>query len=803
MNLTDLKLIWRNLWKNSKLSAINIFGLSISLAVCALIGLYLHFEFSFDRLTPGHRDHFRLTTTFKYPNSPEATTALSSMMMGPYLQRQCSDILVQLRVIAGDQDFICRSDGKEIIIGKSLKVDSSFFVFFNQDLLYGNPFYVFSEPNNIVLTQPIAERLFGEINPVGKIVEQNFKLSTGLDTSVYYMVSGVVKAQLPNSHLQFDALTIIDDRYYQDWDQSNRWHGVVANTYFKIRPGVEKTKIENEFSDALKKEMPGSEMIGLGLQAFDEIHLGSMTLLYDVNNHLKSDRKYLIVLGSIAVFILLISSINFANLSTVLAIRRTRETGVRRVLGAGYGHVFWHFLKESLLMAILAGCLAWFWVKLLQNSFLKLLGRDLELSFPVTILIYFVGVVILLGFLSGIYPALQAARSSALQVIQGSHTSLSINRPFIRRLVVFQFVLSGILIIGSLICSQQLDFLKNKDLGFQYAQVLEFDIGDNNWMISPVMKKELSTIPGVTLVSSSDHSIGTIDDQNGVLVRDPETQQWQNFPMSIIRADHNYFDLYELQFVTGRPPTDIGTNNELEYVVNESFVKKVGWKNDPIGQEIIRAGLPDDMTGKVVGVIRDVHHNTLRHNIEPICIQASNLSSIISIRVEPTNINQILNKVQGIWSQYIKDKPFVYQFMDEHLAQIYQTESRLGHALFLATVLSIFIACLGLLALSAFITNQRTKEIGVRKVLGASIASVVALLAKDFLRLVLIAFIIACPLAYWLMDRWLQDFAYHIDIHWTVFVLAGMAAIMIAFFTVAFQSLKTALSNPVNSLRNH
>jgi putative ABC transport system permease protein len=369
-------------------------------------------------------------------------------------------------------------------------------------------------------------------------------------------------------------------------------------------------------------------------------------------------------------------------------------------------------------------------------------------------------------------------------------------------LVVAQFVLSGILIIGSFVAYLQLDFLKNKDLGFQYAQVVEMNIGESNWMHAKALKSELAAIPGVEAVSSSDRTLGTIDDQNGVLVRNAETRQWENHPMSIVMADFNYFDLYGIKFSAGRPPTQVGAANGLEYVVNETFVKKMGWRDDPIGKEIVRATFDNPPPGHIVGVIRDVHHNTLRHAIEPVCFQASEVSSVISMKIEPRAMQEVLARAQAVWGHHVKDRPFDYVFMDEQFAQLYDSENRLAKALFLGTILAIVIACLGLLALSAFAVRQRTKEIGIRKVLGASVAGITGLLAKDFLKLVLVAIVIASPIAYYFMQRWLADFAYRIDIQWWMFALAGATAVLIAFLTVGFQSVKAALANPVKSLRS-
>jgi putative ABC transport system permease protein len=602
--------------------------------------------------------------------------------------------------------------------------------------------------------------------------------------------------------LQFDALFPLDVGQFDRWNPNSRWHGVVAATYFKCHPSVHNgAALVPVFTELLKKEMPNSEMVALSMQPFADIHLGSMHL-QDENNYLRSNRAYVGVLGLVALFILLISSINFANLSTVLALKRGREVGVRRSLGASRGDIVGNFLSESFMMAVMAGALGLLWAALVRKPFLSLLGRDVDLPFPMEVLLGFAAVVVLLGLLSGIYPAIQAARHGVAQTFQQHRTAVSLKRPFIQNLVVLQFALSGILILGSLICYQQLSFLKNKDLGFSYAQVVELDIGNGNWMHATALKTELAAIPGVEEVSSSDQSLGTIDRQNGLMVRNPETRQWENHPMSIIRADHNYFSLYGMQFVAGRAPTYEGALNESEYIVNEAFVKKMGWKDDPIGKEIMRAAYGQSTPGRVVGVIRDVHHNTLRHAISPICMQASQVSSVISMRVGAANMQAVLNQSRAVWVQHVKDRPFDYTFMDEHFAQIYDSENRLAQSLLFATLLAICIACLGLLALSAFVIGQRTKEIGIRKVMGASVAGITGLLAKDFLKLVVIALVIASPVAYYFMDKWLSDFAYRIDIQAWMFVAAGAAAVLIAFLTVGFQSVRAALTNPVKSLRS-
>ena len=804
MNLTNFKLIYRNLLKHTGITAINIFGLSISLSICLLIVLFLRFEYSFDKSNPNHEALARLVTTFKYPNSPERDMALAAISMGPYLERESQDIEQYLRVITNNENFLLRANGSERAIEKNILVDSTFFSFFNYPLLYGDPETVFEHLDNIVITKSVSEALFGESNPIGQLIDYTYGIGESRDTTIHYKVTGVFDDLPANSHLQFETLRPLDERpYTYNRSKGNLWHAIVANTYFRLRSQTKDLKqVAATFPELLKKEMPGSEMVGLSLQSFDDIHLGSNYLEADGDNFQKSDRKYLNILGLVALFILMISSINFANLSTVLAMRRVQEVGVRKSLGASSGNVLLQFLGEALLMALVSGLLAVFWMELLRSPFLSIIGREVDLVFDPLMIVGYVGVIVFLGIIAGIFPASQAASYSPVQAFNRKGTSVSVKRPFVRRLVIAQFMLSGMLIIGSLICYQQLNFLQNKDLGFQYDQVIELSLGYTNGAKGLAMKKEMEAIPGVIKVSGSDASLGAIAGQNGMLIRDEKTLKTENYPMSINRVDDDFFDLYEMKFVEGRAPRKEAVTEENEFVVNESFVKKVGWKENPIGKEIWRATAEGGEEGRVVGVIKDIHHNNLRFEITPVVFQTSDYFRFLSLKVNAANAQQVLTQAQQVWDKHIKDKAFEYRFMDERFAQLYHSESRLSRLLLIATVLSILIACLGLLALSSFIIQQRTKEIGVRKVLGATTTQIVGLLSKDFLTLVFIAFLLASPVAWYFMNGWLENFAYRIHIPIWIFLLAGIAAMLVAFLTVSLQSVRAASANPVKSLRN-
>jgi len=803
MNLMNLKLIWRNLLKNKGITSINIFGLSVSLAVATLIVLFLQFEYSFDTFHANQNDIYRLNTTFKYPNSPERPTAMASSPMGPYLARESNEVESYLRVMNGNEDFLCKANKKEVVIGKSLLVDSTFFDFFDFKLLHGNEESLFDKLENILIVNTISEQLFGTENPIGNTLQYTYALDANRDTTIHYVIAGVLEDVPKNSHLQFEAIVPLDGRQFDGIEENNRWHGISTSTYFKLRKGIDDpNKVAENFPTLLEKEMPNPEMVRLSLQALSAIHLDSGTLQFDSNNYEKSERKYLQVFGLVALFLLLISSMNFANLSTVLAMRRTQEVGVRKSLGANGSEVLVQFLGEAVLMSFIGGSIALLWVYLLKEPFLMMLDREIDLFFnPTILMIYFIGI-LLLGLLAGIFPAVQAARYSAVEAFNKLGTAVSVKRPFIQRLVVVQFMLSGLLIISSLICYQQVNYLQNKELGFDYNQVLEIDLGYGNSDRAEGLKKEIASLADVLNVSGSNISLGTFNGQSGVMVRTEKTNEWENFPMPISSANHNYFDLYEMQFVHGQSPSPESEENGQAFVVNESFVKKVGWKENPIGKPIRRFGFNGAIEGKVVGVIKDIHHNTLHNAIESVCLYASSFSPVLSLKVNMSNLEKLLPQIEMIWNRHIKDSPFEYRFMDAHLTALYDSEYRLGQLLLLATILSILIACLGLLALSAFIIQQRTKEIGIRKILGASAMGILGLLSKDFVKLVLIAFVVISPIAWYVMNNWLQNFAYHIEISWWIFALAGIAAVFIAFCTVSIQSLKVAFNNPVESLRD-
>ncbi|NUN99830.1 MAG: ABC transporter permease [Saprospiraceae bacterium] len=800
MNRLSLKTAFKSILKYPGVSLINWGGLTLGLTACGLIALFVEHEYRFDRF---HREAdrvFRLNTTFKYPNSPERPTAMASIMMAPFLQRESDAVEDYVRLVSGSEGFLVRAENKQAAVPKSLLADTNFFTFFNFPLRYGDPASALKHPGSIVISRAVSEQLFGLENPVGKIIDFSYSLAPGRDTTEHYPVTAVFETLPLHSHLQFDAIFALNEKDYQ-WDAVNSWHSIVTNTYLRLRSG-KTDQSAAAFEKLLPKEMPNAEMIGLSLQPISDVHLGSGKLEYDLNNFQRSDRKYVYILSLVALFILLIGSINFTNLYAVLANRRLKEVAVRKSIGASRGDIIRQLMGESLLLASLAGVAALGAIGISEVPFQELMGRELNLAKSPGFMAGVMGLAALAGLAGGLIPAIRLSGFSAVRAFQQNHTATSTKQPFVRSLVVLQFSIAIAFIIGMIICYQQLAFMRHKDLGYQTAQIVKIDLGRGNLLKYPTLREAFLKIPGVMAVSGSSDELGAMQSQMGVLVQNAETRAWENYPMNLIFADRNFFELHGMQFVYGGAPSESGTATGREYVVNETFLKKMGWKGDPIGRGVVRSGLPETEIGRVVGVIRDFHQSSLHAAIEPICIQASQVNQILEIKLAVANLQDILPKLGAVWSQQVIDRPFEFEFLDDHFAGLYAAEEQLGRSLLTATLLAIAIACMGLLGLSAFIIQQRTKEIGIRKVLGASIAGITGLLANDFLKLVAVAILLASPVAYWFMNQWLSDFAYRIDMQWWMFVLAGASAMAIAFFTVSVLSVKAALANPVKSLRN-
>ena len=803
-----IKLAFKNLSRHRTVSVINLLGLSIGFAVCALIALFVRHQWSFDRLHANYERIARLNTTMKYPGASESTAAYSSYPMGPFLQSTFEkEVEAFCRLTFIDRDFILQDGTSKVTVGQVFAADSTFFRVFDFQLYQGDPLTALTNPQGIVLTKKVAEQVFGTPDVLGKTLSKTYVSAyTQNDTTEYFSVSGVLENLPATSHLQFDALVSGAQKpYWKLWnpDIDQDWHALGAITYLLCRaPETDLAAIEKQIPEFLKDRMNGSEHVTHHLQALSGIHLDSKDITDDQHSNFQPfDRRHIHIFGAIGLFILLIAGINYSNLSTILAGRRSREIAVRKAVGANRSAVVMQFLAESTLTSVLAVLIALgiIWA---ARSYLPLLDYPMEAFEALSdsrLLFGGVLAVLLFGIVAGVYPAFFIGKVQPARALRGdSPVSRNNKGGVVPALVTGQFVAAIVLIIGTVVCFRQMLFLQQADLGYSTHQILTVNLGLPNLFKSQVLKEKIRAVPGIEAVTLSDQVIGSGFMLQGVRYVFNGKEEHVSIPC--VAADDQFTAVYGMQLAAGRTISKEAAENGSEYMINETLARKIGWTDNATGQQIRIAWSP--AFGTVVGVLKDFHFNSLHHKIEPLCFRAGNLSSSISLKVATADLPATLRRTEEVWKSVIADRPFDYEWLDDQFAQTYGAETRLARLTGIGAGLAVFIACLGLFALAMFTAESRTKEIGIRKVLGATVAGITGLLAKDFLKLVAAAIVIASPLAYFLMNQWLADFAYRIDIQWWVFLTAGALAIAVAFLTVGFQSVKAALANPVKSLRS-
>ena len=794
-----LKITLRNLVRNKLYTSINILGLSIGMLVCILIYLFLSHELSFDQFHAKSDRIYRLNEVQTFGNVSAQKVALSMPLMGETIKEEFPEV-EQFSRFHGYGQSLCRANGKELFIDQIVGVDSTFFELFDFVWLEGNQANALIQPNSMVITQSVARNFFGAQSPVGRTIRSS-------ESGREYAVTGIIEDVPENSHLQFDALMSLST---MTADSTNhwmfRWGSNFLVTYFLLRPDANLADMEKRFPDYLVKHM-GEEVLEsyeLYLQPFEEVHLASTEVTHDYHNYKKFDRKYVDLFTLLALFVLIIASINFMNLSTARALHRAKEVGVRKTIGATKSQLIWQFLGESVALSVIALAIAILLGELLVGSLNNLADRQLELkvfSKPVLLGSLFLSS-LLVGLFSGLLPAILLASISPLQAIQQKAKKLT-GRKFDLRsgLVLFQFVIAIALIVGTFIVMQQYNFMKNLDVGFDREQVVLVDMNDEVNEKFETIRQQFTASPNILGVTASGQRLGNNLHQTSCTYETPGGIEGNS--SSWLDVDHDYLSFYNLEMLHGRSfSKEKGTDLNHAYIVNEKLAEAMGW-DDPTGKKFTIGGGDDVEFGTIIGVAKDFNYNSLHHAVEPLflCWRDWGFSEI-SVRLDANNVEAAIAHLESEWSSIMGSRPFEFEFLDEHFAQLYQSEKQVTQVATLLAILAIFIACLGLFGLATISTEQRVKEIGIRKVLGATTASIVGLLSKDFLKLVGIALVVASPLAYYLMGQWLMDFAFRIDISWWVFAVAGLVAIGVAFLTIGFQSMKAAAANPVDSLRS-
>ena len=794
-----LKTALRNLWKNKGYTAINIAGLAIGMAACIVIMLFVFYEKSFDKQHT--KNIYRLDEVQKFPGmvAPQ-NVALSMFPMGPTLTAEFPEIKNFTR-INRQQKVPYEWNTKKVFMPQVYWADSTFLDIFDFKLLKGDRKTVLDKPNSIVLTAEAATKLFGKEDPIGKTV-----ICYRNDT-LNMEVTGILENIPKNSHLQFDALMSFNTRDFNRLMQN--WGGNWVITYLELDQTADIAALEKKFPDYLKRHMQEEnwKFYTLFLQQLSNVHSGSVNITHDYLNYQKFDSNYTYIFSVIAIIVLAIACINFMNLSTARSAGRAREVGVRKSIGAQRLQLSLQFIMESVVLAFIALIFAVLLVELLLPYVSNLSERDI--NFPLFskawLPLVIIAGTIVVGAISGLYPAAYLSSFRPVKVLKGSPQTGRNKSIFRNVLVVGQFTAAIFLIIATVFALRQLKFMRVKDPGFNREQVMTIPLNGRTTEKYEAFKQQLLSNSLVTGVTASNQRLGNNLHQTGVTFTSGDGPA-RDLTSSQVVVDPDYLDVYKIPLIAGRNFQKEGENGR-SYIVNESMAKELLKDNPKAGMQSLigkRYGFSGaDSGASIVGVSRDFNFNSLHHKIETLTI--FNYKdwgySEVSVRINGAKSPEAISYVASTWKTMFPDNPFEYVFLDDHFNSLYQADSQVSEIVGALATLAIIISCLGLFGLASYSAERRIKEIGIRKVLGATVQNLVSLLSRDFVKLVLLANLIAWPIAWFALDRWLADFAYRVPIQWWVFAAAGVAALLIALGTVSMQAIKAALTNPVKSLR--
>ena len=788
------KIAFRNLLRYKGFSFINIAGLAIGMACCILVALFIIDELSYDRHHQDSARIFRVVKDFVNDDGTTLPDATTPPAIGAAIQKDIPEIEHVARLMPGwGNKFYVRNGEKRFVEENLYKADSSIFDVFTFTFIKGDPKTALQPPNAIVLTESTAKKYFGSENPIGKTLE--------VDDWDRQVVTAVIKDVPDNSHFKFDLLVPLRFRG-RDGNPINIntiWGWYNYYTYMKLKPNTSIEAVDKKIRDIFKKNQPENKNHFYS-QALTSIHLMS-NLKWELRPN--SDRIYVYIFGVVALFILIIACINYINLTTARSSLRAKEIGVRKVSGAIRSSLIGQFLAESVVVALLSAILAISLAELFLPAINMITQKHLQLlGAPNAILL--AGVLIfslIIGLTAGIYPALYLSSFEPVKVLKG--VALGINSRFSLRkvLVVVQFTISIALIIGTLVVAQQIHFIQNAKLGLNKDHVIMInDIGYLNRSDRQAIKNSVLQVPGVKSAAATD---GIVGGQNWTT-----SLRWKGSTNSLLvnflNIDNDYLQTLNLELKEGRGfSKDFPSDTADAIILNETAVKQLGVPEPALGQQIVWDESADTIIyAKIVGIVKDFHFTSLKNEIKPFAfVTDNNRQWYLTVKLQGADMQNTIQQIQSVWEKQVKSRPFQYFFLDETYAKLYKAEQNFKTIFFYITAVAIFIACLGLFGLSAFTIAQRQKEIGIRKVLGASVTGIVRMLSGDFIKLVFIAALIAFPISWWVMHQWLLDFVYRVNIGWWIFVTAISLALVIALATISFQAIKAAIANPVKALR--
>jgi putative ABC transport system permease protein len=793
-----LKIAWRNIWKNKVFSAINIIGLSVGMAACIVIMLFVSYEKSFDNFHTKNIYKLNEVQTIGQEGATQKV-GLSEFLMGQTMKTDYPEIKSYTRVHWGNKYQLTQGE-KRVFLPQIFFVDSTFLNIFDFKVIRGDRQTALLKPHTAMLTEETAKKLFGDADPIGKIITHY-----GDDTTTF-AVTGILANVPKNSQLQFDALFSFSS-VYKPWMYKS-WGSNWLDTFLELTPGANTASLEKKFPAYLTKYLgkDGPKYMKLFVMPLKDVHANSADIGLDYINYQKFDKKKTNLFAIIAIIVLIIACVNFINLSTARSAERAKEVGIRKSIGAYRFQLAIQFLAETVLIAFIALIFAVGLVELALPYINNLSDRYISFNLfgSVAVLLTVFGGTVVIGLLSGIYPALYLSSFQASRVLKGS-VQIGKNKGLLRNiLVVTQFSSAIILMIATVFVLKQLRFMQQQDPGYNRDEIVNIPLDGVTTKKYDLFKTELSGSSLISGVTASQDILGSHLDQTGVTFK-PSFGPKTDLGTTLLVVDTNYLDVFKIKLAVGKNFSGEKMPDGRQFIVNEALAKEL-LKDHPkyplsslIGQKF---GF--DSLGTITGVAKNFNFNSLQYKIEPLFLVAARHWGFrdVSVKINGSNTRAAIAWIKSKWDSVYPDYPFEYQFLDDHFNEVYKADNQASQIVGILAGLAIFISCLGLFGLASHSAERRVKEIGVRKVLGASVQNITLLLSRNFLMLVLIANLAAWPLAFLGVHIWLQTYAFRIDIVWWIFALAGVASVLIAFCTVSFQSIKAAVANPVKSLRS-
>jgi putative ABC transport system permease protein len=790
-----LAIALRNIRQNPLYAFINIFSLAIGLAACLAIYLFISDERSFDAFHSKKANIYRLDEVQNFTGTNVQKVALTMPGMGPALANEFPEVVTYTRFMNRNK-LLVEKDEKRFLLNNLAQVDSTYLEIFDFPLLQGDRTTALDLPYTMVITEETALKFFASAD---EAMNNSLKFRDR-----EYKITGILKNIPEQSHMQVDALVSLTTTTSEDKGFNDRWGSNFLNTYLVLHPNTDIAAMEEKFPAFLSRHIDDpkiNDYYKLFLQRLDQVHLASTDIEHDYNNYRKFNGKYLDIFSIVGIFILLIASVNFMNLTTARASHRGKEIGVRKTVGAKKVQLFSQFIFESVLLASVALVLAVLLNVALLPLLNTLIGRQLSLfTFlqQYEQIVYVILGTLALGLLAGIYPSFYMTSFSLSRIMKGGSEGKSIFRS---GLVVVQFGLALAMIVSTLIVMQQLTFMQSKDIGFNKDQIMLVDMNREANEKFEILRTELKRSPHILGVTASGQRLGNNFHQWGFKVK--ADTGVVNITPSNVNVDYEYLTVYGMELKEGRNfSKDIATDNGMAFIINESLANELGLK-ETIGTRAGHGWYHNDSLGTIIGIVKDFNFNSLHYKVNTLemVVHPDWGYDEMSVKIDAAHAQEAIAYVKNLWEEHIPNYPFDYTFLDEHFAVLYRSDKQMGSVVAIMAGLAILISCMGLFGLAAIITGKKTKEIGIRKVLGASEGQITLLLSRNFMLLITVSFVLVTPVTYYLLRAWLEGFAYRIGINPLLFVLGGLIAMVIALGTISYHTLRSARANPVKALR--